>query len=71
MHRFSRLELHECYVQSSAEKLTDWSPASEDIAEESWNPYTPVLLVQLRRSLVEESTLILSGLRRMMMCWSL
>ena len=37
VHRLARLELHECYVQSLAEKLTDWSPASEDTAEECWN----------------------------------
>ena len=49
MHRLARLELHDCYVQSLTEKLTDWSPASGDIAEECWNPRVPVLLVQLRR----------------------
>ena len=37
VHRLARLELRESYVQSLAEKLTDWSPASEDTAEECWN----------------------------------
>ena len=37
VHRLARPELHECYVQSLTEKLIDWSPASEDTAEECWN----------------------------------
>ena len=37
VHRLARPELRKCYVQSLAEKLTDWSPASEDIAGECWN----------------------------------
>ena len=63
--------MHECYVQSLSEKLIGWSPASEDAAEECWNHYVPVILVLLRRQLVEESALVLNGLRRMLMCWSL
>ena len=37
VHRFARPELRDCYVQSLPGKLTDWSPASEDTAEECWN----------------------------------
>ena len=37
MHGLARPELRECYVQSLAEKLSDWSPASEDTAEECLN----------------------------------
>ena len=66
VHRLARPELHKCYVQSLAEKLTDWHLR---ILQESVGiAYTPVLLVLLRRPLVEESALVLSGLRRMLMC---
>ena len=37
VHRLARPELRECYVQSLVEKLADWTPASEDTAEECWN----------------------------------
>ena len=70
VHRL-RPELREWYVQSLAEKLTDWSPTSEGTAKECWNHLRSCVTCSAEETIGRGSTLVLSGLKRMLMCWSL
>ena len=64
VHRFAMLEMHDSYVQSLEEKLSDWS-LCESTAEEYWNHLRSCITNSAEESIGRG---VQSGLRRVSMC---